>query len=75
MAHPAGNEGIRKGGNTPFAHAPHPAAGNSNTRKGRGATRGRKRLTPETEASRGGGNTLHLAPPPRSRKQRRPAAQ
>lgn len=64
MAHPAGNEGIRKGGNTPFAHAPHPAAGNSNTRKGRGATRGRKRLTPETEASHGGGNTLHLAPHP-----------
>ena len=24
----------------------------------------RRRLTPETEASRGGGNTLHLAPTP-----------
>ena len=75
MAHPARNGGVshrkRKhpagGGNTPFAHAPHPAAGNSNTRKGRGATRGRKRLTPETEASRGGQqHAIRARAPPRA---------
>lgn len=46
----------------------------------RDATRGRKRLTPGTEAPRGNGSASrglrHRAPhtPPRSRKQRRPAA-
>lgn len=74
---PPGTEAPREEVNTPRL-APYPAAGNNNTRKGRGATRERRRLTPETEASHAGNGSAtrggqHPAPRtlPRRRKRER----
>lgn len=68
MAHPAGNEGIRKDGNTPRPHNPS-RAGNGGTSGDGGASRGWRRPTPRRATHPAAENKD--APPPETKTPRR----